>query len=363
MSEQKASHHLSRFTISISCIALPLLAVLFALLSLQGASASASTAAIKVGLIPGGPLSDNGFNWMSYQGLLRAETDFGVVGTVYTPTLPGDYAGALAQCATEGNALCISVGFGTSSAISEAATAYPSTKFAILDFTFASYPANLRGATFKVNDPAYLAGFLAGSMSESKVVGEIGGLEVPVVTDMTESFARGAQCANPGATAIITYTNDFVNPGLGAQVAQKLISRGADVIFVAAGVTGNGAVLTATQSGKWAVGVDTDQYVTLFNNGTNSGADKLLTSVLKRLDNAVYLTVQDVVSNTFTSGTQVFSLANDGVGLAPFHEADSAIPPAVKSRMEQLNEDIAEGRLDVDSPRCESYIHLPVLIK
>ena len=101
---------------------------------------------------------------------------------------------------------------------------------------------------------------------------------------------------------------------------------GADVIFGVGGNTGNGAILTATQSGAWAIGVDTDQYNTVFESGSVAGSDRLLSSAMKRLDNAVFDTIGDVISGTFTSGTVLYTVAEDGVGLAPFHETDPLIP-------------------------------------
>ena len=344
--------------------ALPLVLLLFLFLTLGYPSPTASAATTKIGLIADvGILADNGWNWLSYQGLLRAEQDFGVVGTVYTTTSEADLAPNLQQCAMDGNALCIAIGFRAADAIQDVAPAHPNTKFAILDFAFADYPTNVRGVQFYVNEAAYLAGVLAGSMSQTKIVGDIGGMEIPPVTAFTLPFQNGARCTIPGATTLLTYTNDFGNPELGAQVAQSLIAQGADVIFSPAGPTGVGAVMTATQSGKWAIGVDVDFYDTIFDHGTVTGSDKVLTSVVKKVDNGVYLTIRDVVSNTFTAGTVSYGLAAEGAGLAPYHEADSAIPVSLKARIEQVEQDIIAGKTDVNSTLCRRYLYLPVIKK
>ncbi len=309
----------------------------------------ANPGTVKVGLITDvGGSNDNSFNYLANQGLLRAETELGVVGTLYESQSQEDYATNLAQCVTDGNNLCVSVGFLMGDATLAAAEANPGTKFAIVDFTYESYPANLRSLYFEVDQPAYLAGWLARLMSQSTMVGDIGGWAIPSVTPFTESYRNGALCANTSqGTVLLAYTNDFANPALGAAVAQGMISNGADVIFAPAGATGLGAVLSATQSGQWGIGVDIDYYPFAFGNGAVPGADKLLTSVLKKVDNAVYDTISDVVADTFNPGAKTYNMANDGTGLAPFHETDTLISPAIKAQLEQVKTDVLAGAIDV----------------
>jgi len=135
-----------------------------------------------------GGLADKGYNWLSYQGLLQAENDFGVVGTVYTPTSSADYEYELQQCVNEGNELCISVGFTMAGATMNVAANNPGTKFAILDHEWESYPGNLRGVRFAEDEVGYMAGTLAGLMTESDVVGDIGGPSfVPAVVSFVEA--------------------------------------------------------------------------------------------------------------------------------------------------------------------------------
>ncbi len=319
---------------------------------------------VSVGLIPDeSGVGDMSFNWMAYQGLLRAETDLGVVGSVYTPTGPADYAAKIQQCVDDGNVLCVSVGFSMSDATWAAAAANPGVDFAIGDGTWESYPENLRGVTYASEQVGYLAGTLAGLMTGSDVVGGVGGMEIPPVVAFLEPYRYGTQCANSEAGVIISYTGTFNDPDLGAQVAQAQMAQGADVIFAAAGPTGNGAILTATQSGAWAIGVDVDQWVTVFESGSVPGSDKLLTSAMKRIDNAVYDTIADEVMFAFTPGAVVYDLAVDGVGLAPFHEADPYIPQAVKDAVEAVRQGILSGTIDVWQPCGLHRIYLPVVLR
>jgi basic membrane protein A len=337
-------------------------AAVLALLLVAGARAQASTESIGVGLITNeGPVNDGGFNWLSYQGLLRAESELGVVGTVYTATSSADYEPNLQQCVGDGNDLCISVGFFTAEAISNTAPANPSTSFAIVDTEFDSYPANLRGMVFSAEEAGYMAGTLAGLMTQGDVVGGVGGMQIQSVEAFLEPYRYAVQCANPQATVLVTYTGTFIDPDLGAEVAQQQMAAGADVIFAAAGPTGVGALLTTTQSGEWAIGVDIDQYLTVFLSGTVPGSDKMLSSAIKKIDNAVYSTIADVNAGTFTSGTLVYDLAADGVGLAPFHEADPFVPQSVRDGLDAVEQGIIDGTIDVYQP-CEIYhVYLPIV--
>lgn len=324
---------------------------------------SAEANSISVGLVTDvGTLDDMGFNWLSYQGLLRAEDELGVVGTVYTSTSSTDYETNLQQCVDDGNHLCISVGFLTADAISTTATANPATDFSIVDSSFESYPDNLRGMLFAADEVGYLAGTLAGLMTVSDTIGAVGAMEIQPVQDFVEPYRNGAQCANPDVDVLIEYTGSFSDTELGAQTAQDMIAEGADVIFGVGGPMGNAAVLTATQSGAWGIGVDFDTWVTLFKSGEIGGSDKLLSSAMKRMDNTVFATIADVVSDTFTSGTVIYDLEAGGVGLAPFHETEPFVPQSVRDALARVEKGIIWGIIDVNGP-CPAYIYLPLTMK
>ena len=134
------------------------------------------------------------------------------------------------------------------------------------------------------------------------------------------------------------------------------------MIFGAAGAAGNGAILTATQSGRQAIGVDSDQYVALFGSGSVAGANKLLGSAMKRVDNATYDTIADVISGTFTSGNVLYGLPDDGVGLAPFHGADPSVPQSVRTAINAARQGIVNGTIDVNED-CRTYLYLPLITK
>jgi basic membrane protein A len=239
----------------------------------------------------------------------------------------------------------------------------PRYAFAIVDVE-ATVPANnLRGVVFANDEAGYLAGTVAGLMTESGVVGAVGatvgGMHIPAVDAYLVPYGIGAACARLQTTVLVTYTDTFGDPGLGAQVAQQMLNQGTDMIFAAAGPTGNGAILKATQSGAWTIGVDVDQYVTLFQNGGVTGADRLLTSAAKRVDNAIYDTIADVMGGTFSGGTVTYGLAEEGVGLAPWHEAGPQVPQSVRDAVDNIEQGIVNGSIDIYEPCRPTSLYLP----
>ncbi|MEL7645282.1 MAG: BMP family ABC transporter substrate-binding protein [Anaerolineaceae bacterium] len=339
-----------------------LLILLFALP--QAGQASYPKSIINIGLIPDvGGIDDASFNEMAAAGLAQAETDFGVIGTVYPTSVVEDYPDKIAECVAAGNALCITVGYSMMDATLSAANANPGVNFATVDASWEIYPANLRGITFNSAQAGYLAGTLAGLMSASHVIGAIGGFPIPPVDHFMVPYQYGAQWADPQVQVLLEYAYNFGDPDLGAQMAQDQIARGADVIFAVAGPTGNGVNLATAMAGKWTIGVDVDVYYTIFGGGTVDGHEYLLTSAMKRVDMAVYHTIEDIVDATFASGTMVNDLANEGVGLAPYHDAAASVPQDVQDQVTAVAQSILNGGVDVWEPFYKYSIALPIVIK
>jgi phosphonate transport system substrate-binding protein len=299
-----------------------------------------------IGLVtdPSG-IDDKGWNWLSYQGMLRAHDELGVQINLYEPASEEELALMVEQCVNDGNQLCIGVGFLLGDAILNAANNNPDTAFAILDYTQEQYPDNLRGIVFSADEVGYLAGVLAGRMTTSNVIGTFGGSPIPPVDEFMYGYRNGAQCINPDVEVLMDYSNDFGNPELGETIAQEMMGQGVDVIFPVAGLTGTGALLTTSQAGSWAIGVDTDQYLSVFENGAVTGSEFILTSAMKNLDNAVFMTITDLLLGIYSPGTFHYSLALDGVGLAPFHEAD--IPNEFKDEIAEIQQGIIDGSINI----------------
>ena len=342
-------HSISLFTVTILLI--------FALAVPTG---GATATGEKIGLIiDEAGIAGSAWNELAYQGLLRAQTDFGVIGSLYEPADNTEYAAKIQECITDGNILCIGTSIMLAADIETAANANPSVKFAVLDGAFDAPPVNLRGMTFNSKEVGYLAGTLAGNMSVTHNVGVVAGMQVPPVEAFVDGYRNGAYCSAP-VEVLVNYTGTFSDPSAGEAAAADLISRSADVIFTVGGQTGNGALLYATQHSVWGIGVDTDTYVTLFGNGTVAGSDKLLTSAMKNLDVPVYQVIKDTVGGLFTSGTMTYDLKNGGVGLAPFHETDGDIPQAVKDELAAIEQGIINGTIDIDYP-CQPRFHAEII--
>ena len=316
----------------------------------------------KVGLVTDvGGIADNGWNWLAYQGLLQAETEYGVVGTLYEPVTGDDYAPLLHQCATDGNKLCFAVGFLMADAVMTTANANPGTNFAILDVSPENPLANLRGIQFDEKQAGYLAGTLAGKMTSSNKIGVVAGMEIPPVIAFAEGYRNGAQCSNPDVDVTINYTGSFDNYDLGVASAQNMMLQGIDTIFGVGGQNGHGGIIYGTQHGAWGIGVDVDQYNSLFANGTVLGSDKMLTSAMKNLDFGVKQTIFDYLNGSFTSGTVTYHLADSGVGLAPYHETDDDIPADAKNFVNGVQAGIIDGSINInESCREQEFTSLRI---
>jgi basic membrane lipoprotein Med (substrate-binding protein (PBP1-ABC) superfamily) len=228
----------------------------------------ASAAPLKVGLVVDEKsIDDMGWNWLAYQGLLRAVSDLGIIGTLYTAADNEDYENKAVQCASEDNSLCIGVSFLMIDPFLNTAETYPGTNFAVVDGSEENPPLNFRSITFAEEEAGYLAGTLAGMMTASHTIGAVGGLPYPPVVNFVEGYRNAAQCINPEVLVLITYADSFTDPDQGAAIAEGQIAQGADVIFTAAGTTGTGALLYTTQHGVFGIGVDVDEYLSTFDEG------------------------------------------------------------------------------------------------
>ena len=319
---------------------------LLALASGVFANVSAASKGMPVGLIFDYGASP--YNDVSFQGLMRAEEDLGIVESVYIP-VNGDYEAAVRQCVGDGNVLCLSIGFLSVDAMVGVADEYQNVAFAVVDGISDAELPNLRYIWFDVRQAGYLAGVVAGKMTTSDKLGVVAGPSfVPPVVDYAEGFRNGAQCNNPNVDVWVEYTSSFVDPALGAYWAGSMVNWGADTIFNVAGATGNGAIIRATELGAYAVGVDTDQYVTLFLHEGHPNNDLVLTSAMKNVDVAVYGTIEDYLKGRFTPGVKMYDVSNDGIGIAPFHEQSEKVPLTVIQLVKGTQTRIFNGELDIN---------------
>jgi basic membrane protein A and related proteins len=307
-------------------------------------SGGGTGAKIKVGLVTDvGKVNDGTFNQFAYEGLKRAEQELGVETAFIETQAQADYEKNMDQFANQGFDMIIGVGFLMGDAVKANATKHPDIKYTIVDFAYDPVVPNVRGLVFSEDEAGYLAGALAASMSKSNVIGVVGGVEIPPVQKYVMGYENGAKSIKADIDVKKVYIDSFTDRARGAEAAKDFISQGADVIFGAGGQTGSGGIQAAAQQGVWVIGVDQDEYLTTFQNGATPGSDKLLSSAMKRVDNAVFGAIKDASEGKLEGGTSVNTAASEGVGLAPFHDADASIPADVKSKLDEILKGLADG--------------------
>lgn len=307
-----------------------------------------TTRVARVGLVTDvGKVDDRTFNEFAYTGMMRAVKEFSLQSAFIETQQPTDYEKNIEQFTQAGYDMVVTVGFMLGDVTKKMAQKYPQVRFAIVDFAYDPPVPNIAGLVFAEDQSGFLAGALAGLMTKSKTVGIVAGMAIPPVIKFRQGYEAGVRYVCATCQVLGVYIDSFIDPARGKTAALSQIDEGADVIFGAGGTTGSGAILGAAQAGAWVIGVDQDEYYTTFKQGRAPGANKLLSSAMKRVDNAVYGAVQQGVNGTFSGGTQVYDARNAGVGLAPFHDAAAAIPAAVKTRLERIADDLRDGKITV----------------
>ena len=294
-----------------------------------------------------GRVNDGTFNQFAYEGMLRAATDFGLESNYIETQSQTEYNGNIQRCVDEGYNIIVTVGFLIADATLAAAQANPDVYFIGIDQFFEGHPENLVGVQFREDQSGFLAGALAAQMTESGVIAGVYGIDIPPVVKFRNGFEQGAAYINPDVVALGVYIDDFVAPDRGASAAEQFIGEGADVIFGAGGPTGSGGIARAAELGAYVIGVDQDEYFTTFGNGSTPGADRLISSAVKRVDNSVYLNIQALVEGGENwLGGQLFigDAANGGVGFAPAHDAD--VPAEVTATLEDILAGLADGSIE-----------------
>ncbi|MEZ4770452.1 MAG: phosphate/phosphite/phosphonate ABC transporter substrate-binding protein [Caldilineales bacterium] len=305
------------------------------------------SAPYRVGLVTDvGKVDDGTFNQYAYEGLQRAAEAYGLDTSFIETAQPTDYEKNVEQFAQEGYDMIVTVGFMMGETTQKMAEKYPDIKFAIVDNAYETYPENLQGLVFREDQAGFLAGALAGLLSESKTVGIVAGMEIPPVKKFRNGYENGVRYVCGDCDVVGVYIDSFTDPARGKTAALSQIAEGADVIFGAGGPTGSGGILGAAQDGVWVIGVDQDEYFTTFGGGTTDGADKIISSAMKRVDNAVYNAITTAATGTFQSGTALFDAANDGVGLAAFHDAEAAISADIQAKLQEVFQMLASGEMD-----------------
>jgi basic membrane protein A len=328
---------------------------------------------ISVGMVTDtGGIDDKSFNNLSWQGVQQAISQLGISGKYLESHQQSDYDKNIQQLINEKDDLIVTVGFLMGVNTATAAKANPNQKFAIIDYTYpdcatgavegkdcgsATAMTNVRGLAFQTDQAAFLAGYLAAGMTKTGTVGTWGGIAIPTVTIFMKGYQAGVMYYNTKHNTTVkvlgwddvsqkgTFINGFTSTDDGKNVTASMVQEGADVILPVAGGAGLGAAAYCESATPkcMIIGVDQDWFLSAPEYN-----DIELSSVQKRVDVAVYKTIQDVIAGKFTGGTVTYALADGGVALAPFHNFDSQVPAALKAEITQAQADIISGAVTVN---------------
>ena len=292
------------------------------------------TSTLKAALVAdAGQLNDNGFNELAYKGLKRAQRELGVKGRVVEAKSAADYIPNMSSLARQGYDLVIGVGFAQGDAIAAVAKRYPQTDFAIVDVDQASLkgkPTNVQGLLFREEQVGYLVGYL-GALEAKRAgkesISAVGGFKEPPVDRFIAGYRAGADAAVPGTKVAWAYSQDWEDQAKCKELALNQIAAGSKVVFQAAGGCGLGALSAAKDEAVWGIGVDGDQSFL---------GPHVLTSALKGVDSAVFLTIKALQDGTFVGGKNVvFGIDQEGVGLGTLSPKANKQDVAATEKAEQ----------------------------
>lgn len=304
-----------------------------------------------------GGLGDQSFNDGTWDGLQRAAEEYDVDTRLVESNQQTDYLPNLAGLAEAGADLVFAVGFLMQDAMMEAADTHPDTYFAGIDISInpEEAPDNAVGIQWEEQQAGYLAGIVAGYMTQEfadssdrlndeNVVGVVIGLDIPPVERYQAGYYAGVKEVNPDARVISATAGAFDNQSAGKELALGMIDEGADIVFHVAGLTGLGIINAAKEREVFAIGVDVDQ--------NHVAPETVLTSAMKGISQASYLTIQNLVEGEFQGGQNfVYGVADEAVDIAPFHEQSGMIPQEVKDHVAQAKEQMRSGELTVPGSR------------
>jgi basic membrane protein A len=257
-----------------------------------------------------------------------------------------DYEPNLQLLVDQGAELVVAVGFMMEPAVRAVSSRNPNARFLLIDSPLLdangkpTQAPNVRAIVFREHEGSFLAGAAAALLTKTGKLGFVGGMQLPLIRKFEAGYRAGARQANPNAEVLVSYTGTFDDEKKGIEVGQDLYGRGCDIVFHAAGLDGLGVIKAAEQARKLVIGVDSDQ--------SHVAPRQVLTSMMKRVDVAVYLAARDVLEGRFTGGDVALGLDDDAVGLAPLGPMVSGEQKtAVLAEVQRLREEIVSGKLRV----------------
>lgn len=325
--------------------------------SLLGLSSAASAfTACQVTDIGG--VDDKGFNATAWKGVQDAVAKHGIDSKLLESKSETDYVPHLNSFVAEGCNVIVSVGFLMGEATANAANENPDSNFSIVDFAYDPTISNVVGQVFATDQAAFLAGYLAAGVSKTGIVGTFGGINIPPVTVFMDGFAAGVNFHNSAKGTNVQvlgwdpsakeglFTGNFNSLDDGRAFAQNLYDEGADIVMPVAGPVGLGSAALASELGTdnlKIIGVDADQYYLDTKNKS-----VYLTTVMKGMDATVLSVIESVLDGSFKGGLSVGTLANNGVGIAPFHDLSSSVSSDLAAEIDSLRAGIIDGSVSIN---------------
>jgi len=318
------------------------LKVLTVLITLLVATWQAGAAPFKVGLVlDKGGRDDKSFNSSAYLGATEAQKKLGVELKVVESSDDTALEPSLRTFAQKGYDLVIGIGFVMGDPMKKVAQQFPKTKFLLVDFEL-KLP-NVRSVTFKEHEGSFLVGYIAALTSKTKKVGFVGGMDVPLIRRFEMGYKAGAKAAEAKAETISNYVGSssdaWRNPTRGKELAVAQYNKGVDVIFCAAGASGLGVFDAAEEKKKFAIGVDSNQ------NWVKPG--RILTSMLKRIDVAVFKTIELGTQGKFESGSTELGFKEGAIDFSMDEHNRALVTPAIEKKANEIKKQISDGKIIV----------------
>lgn len=286
-----------------------------------------------------GGVNDQSFNQSAWEGLKRAKSDLGIKIAYKESKQDADYGPNMETLTDAEYDLIWGIGFLMGDAIKSTAQINPDQKYAIIDFSYGpDTPKNVGCAVFQEEQPSFLVGYIAGKMTKTNKVGFVGGIKFPLIEKFEYGYMAGVKLANPKCEVLRQYAESFTDAAKGKAITNNMYQQGADIVFHASGGVGDGVIEAAKEKAKWAIGVDKDQNFL--------APDNVLTSAMKRVDNAIYDMSKKMTMGKFKGGeTVVYNLSNDGVGIAP--TSNKHVPQSILDEVNDLITKIKAGKIVV----------------
>lgn len=314
--------------------------------------------ALKVVNLINGVLGDKSFFDSANRGVMKAKEEFGLeVKTIEAGIDPAKWQPALEDAAAnEEYDILICGTYQMSEFLAMVAPKYPDKKFIIYDVSVpydtceGNKCANVYSVLYKQNEGSYLAGVYAALMSKTGIIGTVGGQDIPVINDFIVGYKQGArENGIPDDKVLVQYAGGWNDPAKGKEIALAMYQQGADIVFQVAGGTGVGIFQAAQEAGKWAIGVDSDQYMIIKDTDPEQ-AKVIITSMMKNVDNSLYRALKLHLEGKLPYGqAEALGVKEGGVGLAKNDYYNQITPADVKAKVDEAEKALLEGKVTVDT--------------